>query len=69
MNISVRANVRTAEAARTSLQGGLTLAFRSGAITGMLVAGLGLLSIAGIFWYLVGVAGRSPRTTARSSRR
>ena len=59
MNISVRANVRTAEAARTSLQGGLTLAFRSGAVTGMLVAGLGLLSIAGIFWYLVGPGGRS----------
>ena len=54
MNISVRANVRTAEAARHSLQGGLTLAFRSGAVTGMLVAGLGLLAIAVLFWYLTG---------------
>ncbi len=60
MNISVRANVRTAEAARTSLQGGLTLAFRAGAITGMLVAGFGLLSIAGLFWYLTGPAGLAP---------
>jgi K(+)-stimulated pyrophosphate-energized sodium pump len=60
MNISVRANVRTAEAARTSLQGGLTLAFRSGAITGMLVAGLGLLSIAGLFYYLASVVGLAP---------
>jgi K(+)-stimulated pyrophosphate-energized sodium pump len=58
MNISVRANVRTAEAARGSLQGGLTMAFRSGAITGMLVAGLGLLSIAGLYWYLTGPGGR-----------
>ncbi|GLR46484.1 K(+)-insensitive pyrophosphate-energized proton pump [Sphingomonas astaxanthinifaciens DSM 22298] len=58
MNISVRANVRTAEAARTSLQGGLTMAFRSGAITGMLVAGLGLLSIAGIYGYLIGPGGK-----------
>ena len=60
MNISVRANVRTAEAARVSLQGGLTTAFRSGAITGMLVAGLALLAIAGFFYVLVGVQGRAP---------
>jgi K(+)-stimulated pyrophosphate-energized sodium pump len=60
MNISVRANVRTAEAARGSLQGGLTMAFRAGAITGMLVAGLALLAIAGFFYYLVGPAGLQP---------
>ena len=53
MNISVRANVRTAEAARQSLQAGLTMAFRSGAVTGMLVAGLALLAIAGYFYALV----------------
>ena len=52
MNISVRANVRTAEAARTSLQRGLTMAFRSGAVTGMLVAGLALLAIAGYYYFL-----------------
>lgn len=46
MLISVEANVRTAEASRKSLQAGLTMAFKSGAVTGLLVAGLALLAIA-----------------------
>jgi K(+)-stimulated pyrophosphate-energized sodium pump len=64
MNISVRANVRTAEAARTSLQNGLTAAFRAGAVTGLLVAGLALLAIAGLFWYLTGPGGYAPNDRA-----
>ncbi|MEM7689391.1 MAG: sodium-translocating pyrophosphatase [Pseudomonadota bacterium] len=54
MNISVRSNVRTAAAAEQGLQQGLTIAFRAGAITGMLVAGLALLAIAVFFYVLVG---------------
>ncbi|MEQ1689620.1 MAG: sodium/proton-translocating pyrophosphatase, partial [Sphingopyxis sp.] len=59
MNISVRSNVRTAAAAQRGLQDGLTMAFRAGAITGMLVAGLALLAIAGFFYYLTQVAGHA----------
>ena len=51
MLISVKANVRTAEASRKSLQSGLTMAFKSGAITGLLVAGLALLAIS--LYYLI----------------
>src|ERR1700716_244308 len=62
MNVAVRSNVRTAEAARTGLPQALNVAFRAGSVTGLFVVGLGLLGVAGYYWALTGWLGHSPHS-------
>ncbi len=63
MNVAVRSNARTAEAAREGVKPAFNVAFRAGSVTGLLVVGLGLLGVAGYYWILTGWIGNTPEST------
>jgi K(+)-stimulated pyrophosphate-energized sodium pump len=65
MNVAVRSNVRTAEAARSGLSPALNVAFRAGSVTGLLVVGLGLLGVAGYYWALTDWLGHTPHSAIK----
>src|SRR5579864_7989640 len=65
MNVAVRSNVRTAEAARTGLPAALNVAFRAGAVTGLLVVGLGLLGVAGYYWTITDWLNHTPHSAIK----
>src|SRR5262245_349901 len=65
MNVAVRSNVRTAEAAREGVKPALNVAFRAGSVTGLLVVGLGLLGVAGYYWVLTGWLDNSPQSAIK----
>jgi K(+)-stimulated pyrophosphate-energized sodium pump len=65
MNVAVRSNVRTAEAARSGLPPALNVAFRAGSVTGLLVVGLGLLGVAGYYWVLTDWLNHTPHSAIK----
>src|SRR5436853_5403527 len=65
MNVAVRSNVRTAEAARSGLPQALNVAFRAGSVTGLLVVGLGLFGVAGYYWILTAGLNHEPATAIK----
>jgi K(+)-stimulated pyrophosphate-energized sodium pump len=62
MNVAVRSNTRTAEAAREGISPAFKVAFRAGSVTGLLVVGLGLLGVAGYYWVLTDLIGNTPES-------